>query len=263
MFCPKCGNEITKDTKFCSKCGWQIVKETVVEREPEDSASKKADVGKIILIAVISIVVIVIALLVANKIGHSGTETANEESTQDSTQDKGLIEAKEERGFASYEDAVDALMTASYAKDVEAVIECFPEEMESYVKQLYNEYRSGNFSDLEVGFFGFTKLNPDNEYYYKIREAVEYDPSQKYSYFTALSEDVLRTEYGLNVDEIYMIDMSSRGKYYTYMLTEEGGYMDDGVRSYLEVAKIGNKWFIVQPGYLWNNFWYEEALQTE
>ena len=43
-------------------------------------------------------------------------------------------------------------MTAAYNKDLEAVINCFPEEMESYAKQFYNEYRAGNFSDFEVVF---------------------------------------------------------------------------------------------------------------
>lgn len=258
MFCPKCGNELPAGEKFCAACGTQIIKEATEESTvtQQGNTEKGSTVKKTILLGVIALVAILAIVLIIKAINKPSDlqETGKTETT---------APKNTKSGFDSYEDAIDALMAAAYNKDLEAVINCFPEEMESYAKQLYNEYRAGNISDFEVVFWGFTKLDPDNEYYYNIREAVEYDPSQEYYYFTELSEDVLRTEYGLNVDEIYMIDMESRGKYYTYMFTEEGGYMDDGVRSYLEVAKIGNKWFIVQPGYLWDNFWYEEALQTE
>ena len=101
------------------------------------------------------------------------------------------------------------------------------------------------------------KLDPDNEYYYKIREAAEYDPNEAY-YVQTLTEDVLQAEYGLNVEEMYMVDVESRARYYF----EDGGYDDEGQREYLEVVKIENKWYIAQPSYLWNESWYEDSTDN-
>ena len=46
------------------------------------------------------------------------------------------------RGYDSIEDAVDALFSAAYNKDIDALVECFPKELKPYVQQLYTEYRS-------------------------------------------------------------------------------------------------------------------------
>lgn len=250
MFCPKCGNELPAGEKFCAACGTQIIKEATEESTvtQQGNTEKGSTVKKTILLGVIALVAILAIVLIIKAINKPSDlqETGKTETT---------APKNTKSGFDSYEDAIDALMAAAYNKDLEAVINCFPEEMESYAKQLYNEYRAGNISDFEVVFWGFTKLDPDNEYYYNIREA-EYDPNGRYD-VPVLTEDVLQAEYGLNVEEMYMVGVESRARYYF----EDGGYDDEGMLAYLEVVKIENKWYIAQPSFLWDQSWYEERYR--
>lgn len=261
MFCPKCGNEITKDTKFCPKCGEQLAKEAVTAKDQENTTSQKADAGKIILISVISLVVLLIVILAVNKIkGRSGSETASGEITQD----KGLFTSKKSKGYSSYEDAIDALFTAAYNKDVEGVINCFPEEMEAYAKKLYNAYRtasetgwSGDLLNYTTGkFFGFEKLNMDNEYSYEIVEATELEQTNQGEKPSVFTNEELQAEFGLTYDEAYIVNVKSIGKYYTEQFGESG-YMTNGAGGYFEVAKIGGKWYVLKVDDAFRSDWYE------
>lgn len=264
MFCPKCGNEIPADTKFCPTCGGKIVKRPTAAKAQENSAPQKADSGKIVLIAVIVIAVVFVAALSVNKLKKgSDSETMNGENTErvetnGADTPKADTSKKDERGFSSYEDAIDALMTAALDKDVEAAVNCFPEEMEAYVKKLYNMYRiscengwSGDALNYTNGmFFAFEALDPDFEYTYEIGEATEAEQSDFYYTFT---RDELQTEYGLTADEAYVVQTGVTGEcHYT-----DGGYAIIGpVKRYVEVAKIGKKWYIVQVSELWYSEWY-------
>ncbi len=276
MFCPKCGNEISQDIKFCPKCGWQIVKESAAKNVSGNLVSQKADVRKIILIAVTALAVILVIALIANKIkGSFGAEetgsiniTENNEISESVIADEAdsgeQVGSSKEGGFDSYEDAIDALFTAAYNKDVEAVVNCFPEEMESYVKNLYNAYRtaaesgwSGELLNYYTGvFFAFEKLNMENEYWYEIVETTEPEQSHIYEWPSVFTRDELQTEYGLTFDEAYIVEVKSMGKYYSEQFGMTG-YMTDGSRGYFEVAKIGGRWYVLSLDYVWSSDWNE------
>ena len=262
MFCPKCGSEIPVDTKFCPKCGEQIVKNVAVENVQGNKVSRKAKLGKIILLAVILIVI----LAVYKIINHSDSKMANDENADRVTQTD--TSKKSKSGFSSYEDAIDALFTAAYDKDVEGVVNCFPEEMESHVKEIYNLYRASqsqpgfwsgdnlnNRDQCACRFFEFEKLNMDNEYWYEIGEEMELDQSDEISVFHKLSRDELQSEYGLSIDEAYIVEIVSKGKYNMDFMGETG-YVTDGVKGYFEVAKIGKKWYLIQIDDAWNDAWF-------
>lgn len=278
MFCPKCGNEISQDIKFCPKCGWQIVKESAAKNVSGNLVSQKADVRKIILIAVAALAVILVIALIANKIkGSFGAEetgsiniTENNEISESVIVDEAdsgeQVGSSKEGGFDSYEDAIDALFTAAYNKDVEAVVNCFPEEMESYVKKLYNAYRtaaeesgwSGELLNYTTGaFFAFEKLNMENEYWYEIVETTELEQSWMYEKPSVFTRDELQTEYGLTFDEAYIVEVKSMGKYYSEQFGMTG-YMTDGSRGYFEVAKIGGRWYVLRlDDAVWSSDWNE------
>ena len=164
MFCPKCGNELPEGAKFCATCGKQIIKEGAVESRLQNKSSNEVAWKKLIIIGVIAIVAILAIVLIIKAISKpsDSKETGKTET---------IFSKNTKSGFDSYEDAIDALFTAAYNKDVEAVVNCFPEEMEPYVKQLYNAYRnssesgwSGDNLNYTTGkFFNFEKLNMDND----------------------------------------------------------------------------------------------------
>lgn len=266
MFCPKCGNEISKDMKFCPKCGWQILREPVVENIQENKVPQKVESGKIILITVIAIAVILVAILIANKIkSRSDYETVSRVNTEgvetNRADDPKMDTSKEERGFSSYEDVIDALFTAAYDKDVEAVINCFPEEMESYAKKLYNVHRStinGSWSEdvlnyMTSGFFAFEMLNLDNKYWYEIVDKTELEQSCLWGMASLFTRDRLQEEYGLTFEEAYVVEVKSMGEYDT----EEFGKIALGVNSFFEVAKIGERWYVLR---LDSNPWRDDWM---
>lgn len=257
MFCPKCGNEISADTKFCPKCGKQIIKEDAVKSTLQNNTTKGVAGKKPILIGVIAIVALLAVVLIIN---------ANRKPSDSQDVEKaGTTVSKETKGgFDSYEDAIDALFRAAYNKDVEAVVNCFPKEMEAYVKTLYNAYRtsqssgwSGDLLNYDTGvFFAFEKLNMDNEYWYEIVEATELEQSNEYEKPSVFSRDELQTEYGLTMDEAYIVEVNSMGKYYTEQFGE-AGYATDGCKVRFEVAEIGKKWYLLRIGDAWSSDWYE------
>lgn len=228
MFCPKCGKELPKGTKFCTACGKQIIKEDAVESTLQNNTTNGAAGKKPILIGVIAIVAILAVVLIINAIRKpSGS--------------KG--------GFNSYEDVIDALFTASYNKDVEAVINCYPKEMESHAIQLYNEYRSKYNVSRRAMFFSFMSLNTDNEYSYEIVEATELEQSEI---------DELQTNYGLIIDEGYTVEVMSTGKYYQDDIPGMEGYVTNECKGYPKVARIGKSWYLVEgDASLWYSAWYE------
>lgn len=263
MFCPKCGNQISVDTKFCPTCGEQVMKEPAAEKAEEKSASRKADGKKILLLLLIAVAVILqVSSLVKNIKGHFTTEMSSE-ATSDSG--KTSTSSKGKRGFSSYEDAIDALFTAAYNKDVEGVIYCFPEEMEPYAKKLYNAYRtassgggwSGDLLNYTTGnFFGFEKLNMDNEYSYEIVEATELEQTNQGEKPSVFTNEELQAEFGLTYDEAYIVHVKTIGKYYTEQFGESG-YVTSGAGGYFEVAKIGGKWYVLRVDEAFRSDWYE------
>lgn len=270
MFCPKCGNEISADTKFCPTCGEQIGKEPVAEKAEEKSASQKADGKKILLLVLIAVAVLLqVSSLVKNIKGLFTTEMSSEATTDAG---KMSTSSKGKRGFSSYEDAIDALFTAAYNKDVEGVIYCFPEEMEPYAKKLYNAYRtassgggwSGDLLYYTTGmFFRFEDLNMDNKYWYEIEEVTEVEeaieqgivnpPSESRSVFT---NKELQAEYGLTYDEAYIVRVCSKAEYDTIQFGENV-HITNGSIGNFEVAKIGKKWYVLRIDHAWDSDWCE------
>ena len=256
MFCPKCGNELPEGAKFCAACGKQIIKEGAVESRLQNKSSNEVAWKKPIIIGVIAIVAILAIVLIIKAISKpsDSKETGKTET---------IFSKNTKSGFDSYEDAIDALFTAAYNKDVEAVVNCFPEEMEPYVKQLYNAYRnssesgwSGDNLNYTTGkFFNFEKLNMDNEYWYEIVEATELEQSDMLDKSSVFTKDKLKTEYGLTFENAYIVEVKSMGKYYTELL-DQAGYTTDGCRGYFEVAKIGKKWYVLRVDEVWLSNWY-------
>lgn len=271
MFCPKCGNQISADTKFCPACGEQIVKEPAVEKAGEKPAARQADGRKILLLVLITVAVILqVISVVKNLKGHSVTGTSGGSTTTDAG--KTSTSSKGKRGFSSYEDAIDALFTAAYNKDVEGVIYCFPEEMEPYAKKLYNAYRtassgggwSGELLYYTTGmFFRFEDLNMDNKYWYEIQEVTEVEqaieqgivnpPSESRSVFTNTE---LQADYGLTYDEAYIVRVCSMAEYDTIQFGENV-HITNGSIGNFEVAKIGKKWYVLRIDSAWQSDWCE------
>ena len=259
MFCPKCGNELTEGAKFCATCGKQIIKEGAVESRLQNKSSNEVAWKKPIIIGVIAIVAILAIVLIIKAISKpsDSKETGKTET---------IFSKNTKSGFDSYEDAIDALFTAAYNKDVKAVVNCFPKEMESYVKTLYNAYHtacesgsgwSGDLLNYTTGnFFGFENLNMENEYWYEIVEATELEQSDMLDKPSVFTKERLQTEYGLTFDEAYIVEVRSMGKYYSEQFGMTG-YTTDGSRGYFEVAKIGKKWYVLRLDDIWSSDWYE------
>lgn len=258
MFCPKCGNELPEGAKFCATCGKQIIKEGAVESRLQNKSSNEVAWKKPIIIGVIAIVAILAIVLIIKAISKpsDSKETGKTET---------IFSKNTKSGFDSYEDAIDALFTAAYNKDVEAVVNCFPKEMESYVKTLYNAYHtacesgsgwSGELLNYTTGnFFGFENLNMENEYWYEIVEATELEQSDMLDKPSVFTKERLQTEYGLTFDEAYIVEVRSMGKYYSEQFGMTG-YTTDGSRGYFEVAKIGKKWYVLRVDEVWLSNWY-------
>lgn len=270
MFCPKCGNELPEGAKFCAVCDTRIIKAAVEESTvaQQGGTGNRSTAKKTILlgaIALVAILAIVLIFKVINKPSDSQETGKNETIASKNT----------ESGFDSYEDAIDALFTAAYNKDVEAVVNCFPEEMESHVKKLYNSYHaamesgsgwSGDLLNYTTGnFFAFEKLNMENEYWYEIGETTELEQSYMYEehvshdgqYPSLFTKDELQTEYGLTFDEAYIVEVDSMAKYYVESGPMGSGYVTNGCCGYFEVAKIGGKWYVLGLDYAFRSDWYE------
>lgn len=258
MFCPKCGNELPEGAKFCATCGKQIIKEGAVESRLQNKSSNEVAWKKPIIIGVIAIVAILAIVLIIKAISKPS-------DSKETGKTKTTFSKNTKSGFDSYEDAIDALFTAAYNKDVEAVVNCFPKEMESYVKTLYNAYHtacesgsgwSGELLNYTTGnFFGFENLNMENEYWYEIVEATELEQSDMLDKPSVFTKERLQTEYGLTFDEAYIVEVRSMGKYYSEQFGMTG-YTTDGSRGYFEVAKIGKKWYVLRVDEVWLSNWY-------
>lgn len=253
MFCTKCGNEIKDGAMFCTKCGNQIGSGNAPMSENLQGTArvKKKDYRKIIMVATILACVILVVILAINKrFPNKAVENDNNQSI--STDER--ISSDKNTGYDSIEAAVDALFSAAYNKDLDAVVECFPKELKPYVQQLYTEYRSaasgmGGVSTDRALFFRFEKLNPDNEYWYEIdTDSIDVlDSSDDYAsrplYY--ITKDQFQEEYGLTADEIYVVLVYSVGKY--HVTNPEPGYVTTGSKGWLEVAKIGESYYIAAP----------------
>lgn len=254
MFCSKCGNEINKGASFCTKCGNPIGTSNTPKQEKHQRTTEtgKKDYSKIILLVTILICVLLVTILAINKL-FSNRDVENIDTQSISTDEKKSSDIKSE-GYDSVEEAVDALFSAAYNKDLDAVVKCFPKELEPYVQQLYMDYRNassgmGGVSTNRALFFMFEELNPNNEYWYEIDtdsievlESSEDYISQPLYYIT---KEQFREDYGLNADEIYVVLVYSMGKYYATIPAP--GYVTTGSKAWLEVAKIGESYYIVSP----------------
>lgn len=258
MFCPKCGNELPEGAKFCATCGKQMIKEGAVESRLQNNSTNEVAWKKPIIVGVIAIVAVLAIVLIIKAISKpsDSKETGKTET---------IFSKNTKSGFDSYEDAIDSLFTAAYNKDVKAVVNCFPKEMESYVKTLYNAYHtacesgsgwSGELLNYTTGnFFGFENLNMENEYWYEIGEATELEQSDMLDKPSVFTKERLQTEYGLTFDEAYIVEVRSMGKYYSEQFGMTG-YTTDGSRGYFEVAKIGKKWYVLRVDEVWLSNWY-------
>lgn len=260
MFCPKCGNEIKEGARFCTKCGNPIGdgNAPMPENLQGTTGVGKQDYRKIIMVATILACVILVAILAINK-WASNKIVENVDNQSISTDEKKASDEEKpsddkNRGYDSIEAAVDALFSAAYNKDIDAVVECFPQELKPYVQQLYTEYRSaasgmGGVSTGRALFFKYEDLNPDNEYWYEIdTDSMDVlDSSEDYAkrplYY--ITKDQFREEYGLTADEIYVVLVYSMGKY--HVTNPEPGYVTTGSKGWMEVAKIGEAYYIAAP----------------
>lgn len=259
MFCPKCGNELPEGAKFCATCGKQIIKEGAVESRLQNKSTNEVAWKKPIIIGVIAIVAILAIVLIIKAISKPS-------DSQETGKTETIFSKNTKSGFDSYEDAIDALFTAAYNKDVKAVVDCFPKEMESYVKTLYNAYHtaresgsgwSGDLLNYTTGnFFGFENLNMENEYWYEIGEATELEQSDMIDKPSVFTKERLQSEYGLTFDEAYIVEVKSVAKYYTEMLGT-AGYATEGSKGSFEVAKIDGKWYVLRIDDVWMSAWYE------
>ena len=214
------------------------------------------------MIATILACVILVAILAMNKrVANKTMENVDNQSistdAMKSSDEKPSVEKpsdSQNKGYDSVEAAVDALLTAAYNKDLDAVVECFPKELKPYVQQLYTEYRSAvsgmdAVSTNRALFFRFEELNPDNEYRYVIdTDSIEVlDSSEDYAtrplYY--ITKDQFREEYGLTADEIYVVIVYASGEYYQAYPVQ--GYVTTGSKGWLEVAKIGESYYIAAP----------------
>lgn len=259
MFCTKCGNEIKEDARFCTKCGNPIGDGNApkLEKLQETAGVGKNDYRKIITLVTILSCVLLLTILAINKLVSNKT-VENVDNQSISTDEKKSPEEKpldiKSEGYDSVEAAVDALFSAAYNNDLDAVVECFPKELEPYVQQLYMDYRNassgmGAVSTNRALFFRFEELNPDNEYWYEIDidsievlESSEEYTSQPLYYIT---KEQFREEYGLTADEIYVVLVYSVGKYYATVPAP--GYVTTGSKAWLEVVKIGESYYIAAP----------------
>ncbi|MDD6571854.1 MAG: zinc-ribbon domain-containing protein [Thermoflexaceae bacterium] len=254
MFCTKCGNEIIEGAKFCTKCGNPIGdgNAPISEKLKGTAEVGEKDYRKIIMLVTILVCVLLVTILAINKLVSNET-VENVDNQSISTDEKKPSDIKSE-GYNSVEAAVDALFSAAYNKDLDAVVDCFPKELNSYVQQLYTEYRSaasgmGGVSTNRALFFRYENLNPDNEYWYEIdTDSIDVlDSSEDYAsrplYY--ITKEQFQKEYGLTADEIYVVLVYSMGKYYA--TNPEPGYITTGSKGWLEVAKIGESYYIAAP----------------
>lgn len=255
MFCSKCGNEIQNGEKFCAKCGSPIEGETapLAQNQQGVATAEKKDYKKIIMLVTILACVLLIAILAISKITHKVDNKVD--GNEGDTLSIDTEEKKKDNGFKSIDAVMDAVFTAAYNNDVEAVVACFPKEMEPHAIQIYNDFRGQNYS-TENGFFNFINLNPNNEYQYEIQEVVNLDtnPDLRQPMCT-VTKQTLQDDYGLIADEVDQVSVASTGRYYQ---AETDGYVTDGSKVFMVVAKIGDYWYLVQCNDAWNSEWCVE-----
>ena len=241
MFCPKCGEQIPEGAKFCKACGEKIAKKDTPVSAKQNVSSEKGAINKkavlfgaAALIAVVAVVLIVIVI-----IKSSGSATA-------------VTNAKK-GGFASYEAVVDAYLTSAFNRDAEAVIHCFPEEMQPDIIKLYNDYRSGIYT-TDSCWFSFINIYSENQYSYEINGPAELEQSE-------INE--LQTKYGIQVDEGYAVDtLVSVTVYENLPDIGISGYNTETPRISVKVGKIGKSWYLIgidDLKYYWSGWeeqWY-------
>lgn len=237
MNCPQCNNKISEKAKFCPACGKEIDIENAEKTSKENPASYIGGAGKKILVVVIGIAVILMAVLIAKGIknrlvleitnGEEMTETTKVEETE--TDNIEQIPLEKEAGFTSYEEAIDAFYAAVFSKDVEAMVNSFPEEIHSELIERYNRFRSNDNSD-ETHLFGFM-WDLKYEYSYELGEA------------TKMEDDEIRefqTKYGFTLDRGYTVATTIFESY------DYGFVAGTAMPSVpIKVAKIDKNWYVI------------------
>lgn len=244
MFCTNCGNEIQDGAKFCVKCGKSIENVEMPDKKPaqnEPMADKK-DGKRIILIVAIIVCAILIVLLAINKIAGNRQSTDNQPNDfeQSVNDEDGKNTQNIKGGYDSYEDVIDAYYRAAFDKDVKGVVACYPEKMQSMMQNLYNKYRGGDyFGDQAV--FRFTTEADGNEYSYMLGELLNLSTDE---------QSEIESKYGISFDEAYTVETSLSCKYVQEMMGSSG-YVTETTSAPLKVAKIGEKWFLIEGTAEW------------
>ena len=255
MFCPYCGSQMADDTVFCTSCGKQIGggNPTLAAQNQRGGPAQK----KLVIIAAAIVCLIAVVAVIVLLSGNS--ESKQDVADKQSTGGEKTPSSGKGNGADSIEGLIDALFAAAYSKDVEAVVALYPKEMESHAKGLFNGYRGGSskFTDYlppSPSLFKFIDLNTGNEYSYEFVRAVNIDTEELMNdknYIVSIES--LQEDFGLTVDEIYQVQVRSMGVW----RDAAGNRNSDGVRGYLEVARIGNRWYLVQGDDLWLSAWME------
>jgi hypothetical protein len=146
------------------------------------------------------------------------------------------------------------LFAAAFDNDPEAVAKCFPKEMDSYVKKLYNAYLTSkdsgwdgdNLNYTTGAFFAFDNLDPDTEYSYEIVDTTDLEDSPVYGKPSVFTNEMLESEYGLSFDEAYIVEVNVISKY-----SDGNGTYTGGGKGYFEVAKIDGDWYVLRLDDIW------------
>lgn len=242
MFCPKCGRELPNEAKFCDVCGEHIIKKNMDISTTISELSGKLNLNKKkVMIGGIVLAAILVVILIINAAGKISGKTDARGSGN--------------KGFKSYEDAVDAYLTAAFDKDVETVVNCFPADIRQNIVQIYNSYRSGTYSK-ETSMFEFMAENLDTEFSYEIDNTVE---------LTKDEINELESAYELKIAKGYAVDVTVAGKYYCPIPIYESdgfkgwqdGYTTTSPKGTIKVVKIGKSWYIAGAlnDYFWGRFY--------
>ncbi|MDO4794128.1 MAG: zinc-ribbon domain-containing protein, partial [Filifactor alocis] len=111
MFCTKCGNTISKETKFCTKCGAPVASNTVSSKREVAAKSKKSGILVNLLFVLLSLLIIAVIAGMGYFVfknfpsPFSSNKTVEQEETAWKTDEsKDDDEKKEDEGSSSSSD---------------------------------------------------------------------------------------------------------------------------------------------------------------
>ena len=213
MNCPKCGQQLSDGSTFCKFCGCHI------ENNLNGSKQNKSgfDIQSYSKYIIAVVVVIIVFLGVRTPLGGA---------------DKG--------GFSSGEEAAQAFIKAMYDKDVEAYLNCFPEETREQRRSEIEEQLQVELSGVPMDIYHLDSpyrflTIPDpwiiNFYISDITEMSQEDIEFFKNMYSNMKEQKAVL---INVDQI-------------------NGFVTRGTDFYIGVGKLGNKWYVLEPSSI---IWY-------